>query len=562
MSAPRRTAMISSSPTCPWTMAFSSSSAKGMPERRLRLVAGSSIGRRSCANGERRSTIRQIVLALSLSGSARPHNVRGRMRRTTAMQKARPAFGDAELETLQKNTFGYFWDETNPENGLIADNTLAAGVPSSIAGVGMALSCYPVGVERARGCRLPRRAPGADHAAILRGERLRARCPTHWLPGLLLPLPRRRRPAASLEVRVVDDRHRHPARGGSVRPPPISTAPNPEEREIRELRRRSCIDGVDWRLGPERRRDRETRLAARARVHPLPLAGLQRSADPLRPRPRITRPIPFRKPAMRPGPRRTAGRSSTGTTSHGAPLFMHQLSHLWIDFRGIQDEFMRRRGIDYFENSRRADLRPAAVRDPQSPAIRRLRRQLLGHHRRNGPGPARRRVRGVERRFYDYKARGVPYGPDDGTLAPWAAAASLPFAPEIVRPTLRAFRRYIARRMPTVSCAASIRPFVAVRASWLGLAQSLRSRPGSRGADDRKPPLGADLAADAKVPCCGPRTHSGRFFRRVAGADRRVAEHAEEELTPHRSSFGLCGRRLALRRQAPPCGGEKETKEI
>ena len=29
---------------------------------------------------------------------------------------------------------------------------------------------------------------------------------------------------------------------------------------------------------------------------------------------------------------------------YGAPLFMHQLSHLWIDFRGIQDAFMRRHG--------------------------------------------------------------------------------------------------------------------------------------------------------------------------------------------------------------------------
>lgn len=36
------------------------------------------------------------------------------------------------------------------------------------------------------------------------------------------------------------------------------------------------------------------------------------------------------------------------------PLFGHQYSHVWIDFRGIQDEYIRERGIDYFENSRRA----------------------------------------------------------------------------------------------------------------------------------------------------------------------------------------------------------------
>jgi hypothetical protein len=48
-------------------------------------------------------------------------------------------------------------------------------------------------------------------------------------------------------------------------------------------------------------------------------------------------------------------------------------------------------------------------------------------------------VDGVERRFLGYSARGAPYGPDDGTIAPWAAATSLPFAPGVVLPTLRRF---------------------------------------------------------------------------------------------------------------------------
>jgi hypothetical protein len=45
-------------------------------------------------------------------------------------------------------------------------------------------------------------------------------------------------------------------------------------------------------------------------------------------------------------------------------------------------------------------------------------------------------VNGVEREFYDYVARGAPDGPDDGTIAPWVVLASLPFAPEIVIPTI------------------------------------------------------------------------------------------------------------------------------
>jgi len=39
---------------------------------------------------------------------------------------------------------------------------------------------------------------------------------------------------------------------------------------------------------------------------------------------------------------------------YAGPLFIHQFSHAWIDFRGIQDRFMREKRCDYFENSRRA----------------------------------------------------------------------------------------------------------------------------------------------------------------------------------------------------------------
>ena len=46
-------------------------------------------------------------------------------------------------------------------------------------------------------------------------------------------------------------------------------------------------------------------------------------------------------------------------------------------------------------------------------------------------------MNGIERQFYDYHARGAPYGPDDGTVAPWVVVASLPFAPEVVIPTVR-----------------------------------------------------------------------------------------------------------------------------
>ncbi|WP_438907606.1 glucoamylase family protein, partial [Bacillus licheniformis] len=39
---------------------------------------------------------------------------------------------------------------------------------------------------------------------------------------------------------------------------------------------------------------------------------------------------------------------------HFPPLFGHQYSHVWVDFKDIRDPYIASKGIDYFENSRRA----------------------------------------------------------------------------------------------------------------------------------------------------------------------------------------------------------------
>ncbi len=97
---------------------------------------------------------------------------------------------------------------------------------------------------------------------------------------------------------------------------------------------------------------------------------------------------------------------------------------------------MRTKGIDYFENSRRATYvqRQYAIDNPRKFAH--YGKHCWGLTASDGPGAATLNVDGIERRFFDYVGRGVPHGPDDGTLAPWAIAASLPFAPEIVLPAL------------------------------------------------------------------------------------------------------------------------------
>ena len=50
------------------------------------------------------------------------------------------------LRALGQESFRYFIDRTNPNNGLVQDKS-QEGWPASIAAVGLALAAYPVGIE-------------------------------------------------------------------------------------------------------------------------------------------------------------------------------------------------------------------------------------------------------------------------------------------------------------------------------------------------------------------------------------------------------------------------------
>jgi hypothetical protein len=138
--------------------------------------------------------------------------------------------------------------------------------------------------------------------------------------------------------------------------------------------------------------------------------------------------------------------AQTWGTSYGQlhlqfpPLFGHQYSHMWIDFRGIRDRFMRERDLDYFENSRRATLaqRGYAIANPggwvgYGPDV-------WGLTACDGPGDLKLTVDGRERTFSGDTARG-PATNDDGTIAPTAMVSALPFAPEIVVSGIRELQR-------------------------------------------------------------------------------------------------------------------------
>ncbi len=127
------------------------------------------------------------------------------------------------------------------------------------------------------------------------------------------------------------------------------------------------------------------------------------------------------------------------------PLFGHQYSHVWIDFRDIQDPYMRERGIDYFLNSRRATLaqREYAIENPMQ--WREYSANVWGLTAGDGPQNTTQEYRGEQRQFRHYSARGAGLREnfDDGTIVPSAAISSLPFAPEVVIPaTVEMHKRF------------------------------------------------------------------------------------------------------------------------
>jgi hypothetical protein len=346
------------------------------------------------------------------------------------------SFSDQKLETLQRLTFDYFLKETNPENGLVPDST-REGAPCSITPTGFALAAYPIGVDRGFMTR---------NNAIKR---------TLTTLRFFFDSPQGREPDATgykgfyyhfldmktgrrtwdCELSTIDSTF---LIAGALTAAEYFNRDTEGEREIRTLAD-AIYRRADWRWARNRgvavthgwrpesgflkyrwQGYNEALilyvLALASPTHPLPAKSYRA----------WTRTYKWKK---------LYGREFL----YAGPLFIHQLSHLWIDFRKIQDNYMRKHASDYFENSRRATYiqQQYAIRNPRD--FKGYGEYIWGLTASDGPGPASKKIKGKLRRFYDYSARGVPNGPDDGTLAPWAVVASLPFAPEIVLPSIQYF---------------------------------------------------------------------------------------------------------------------------
>ncbi|APO66266.1 glycoamylase family protein [Rhizobium gallicum] len=345
---------------------------------------------------------------------------------------------DQDLGRLQFTTLLYYLQCTNPDNGLVRDKT-EPNAPASIAAIGMALATIPVVVERGVIIR--------ELAAKITRKRMRflMECPQGPEPDAsgymgffyhFLDIETGRR-AWQCELSTIDSAFLF---AGALTAATYFDGDTADEAEIRQLAT-ALYERADWMWAcdggptlthgwhpesgfmPYRWRGYDEGLL-------LYILGLGSPTHPLPPESYAAYTASYEW-------RDIYGRELL----YSGPLFTHQLSHMWVDFRGIRDEFMRQHHSDYFENSRQASFvqQEYAIRNPMRFAG--YGEYCWGFTACDGPGWGKRAINGDDREFFDYIARGAPFGPDDGTVAPWVVVASLPFAPEIVVPTVLNFAR-------------------------------------------------------------------------------------------------------------------------
>jgi hypothetical protein len=352
------------------------------------------------------------------------------------------------LDDIQHRTFDFFWQTANPANGLVPDR-YPSHSPCSIAAVGFALTAYPIGVERG----WITRAQARDRVlATLR---------------FLFEAPQGKQRAGvtgyqGFFFHFLD--MDHGARAGDCELSTIDTAlllagmlfcqgwfdqANDEEAQVRNL-----VDAiyarVDWNWAQPR-----PPLVA---LGWTPEAGFiefdWQGYDEAMILYLLALGAPVHPVAVSAWP----AWCSTYDKSWGSylgfehlgfpPLFGHQYSHVWTDFRGIADRYMRARGIDYFENSRRATYSQQAYAIANPGGWKGYDHGVWGLTACDGPFDGTCDYRASSRRSRAYAARGTGLlrTLDDGTIAPTAMVSSLPFAPEIVLPSMQELvRRHGAR---------------------------------------------------------------------------------------------------------------------
>jgi hypothetical protein len=338
------------------------------------------------------------------------------------------------LDALARAAFGYFVEQTNQRTGLIAD-AARTGSPASIAAVGFALSAYPIGVEHGwidrpdavqRTLRVLRFLIASDQSGAPESTGYRG----FYFHFLDMESGCR---VWNCELSIIDTSL---LIAGVLTAASYFTRHDPGEDELRSLAD-ALYRRVDWRWAQGG--GKAVALGWKP-GHGFMNYGWQGYSEAL-----VMYALGLGSPTNPLDEESFQAWTMTYQWEniygydllYAGPLFIHQLSHAWIDLRGVKDRFMREKRSDYFENSRRAAYvhREYATRNPLG--FVGYGADCWGHSAGEGPTAAPIEMDGRRQPFLGYAARGAPYGPDDGTLAGSAALGSLAFAPEIVLPVVR-----------------------------------------------------------------------------------------------------------------------------
>ena len=347
----------------------------------------------------------------------------------------------AFLDTLEARTFRFFWERSDSVRGLTPDRWPTRSFVS-VGATGFALTAYPIGVERGYVSRV------AARERVLRTLRFfwRARQDTAR--------------AGSCGYRGFFYHFLEPETGARFKDVELSTVdtglllcgalfcqsyfdrPEPGEREIRALAE-SLYVRVDFQWARVRPPTLCLGWSPEAGFLPYDWRGYNET-------------ILFHVLALG-SPRHAVDRDTWKAYTQGykwgefeghaqlgfAPLFGHQYSHIWIDFRGIQDDYMREHHSDYFRNSREATLSQIAYAARNPAGWSGYGERMWGLTACDGPLDGSLPVRGRSREFHTYWPRGASFTQvnDDGTICPAAAGGSLPFTPREATLALLEMRR-------------------------------------------------------------------------------------------------------------------------
>jgi hypothetical protein len=346
---------------------------------------------------------------------------------------------DPVLIDLQARTFRYFWDTANPKNGLIPDRFPTPSY-ASIAAVGFALTAYPVGVERGYVKRKEARQRVLTTLRFLRnapqGHAAKGMTGYKGFFYHFIDMKTGQRFEES-ELSTVDTAI---LLAGALFCQSYFDGSNSEEVEIRRL-----VDEiyarVDWTWAQPRAPAISLGWSPEEGFLEYDWRGYNEAM--------MIYLLALGSPTHPVGPEAWVEWTSTYDTMSWrkafgqefltfGPLFGHQYSHVWVDFRKLQDAYMRRRGLDYFENTRRAVYAQQAYAIANPHKCKDYGPTIWGLTASDGPADVTVGEGAAARLFRTYAARGAGQtsGYDDCTLAPTAVVGSLPFAPELVIPAV------------------------------------------------------------------------------------------------------------------------------